>query len=61
MQFTDIGLYMGNIINNIFDMDFDYLDYCADCGVKLTENEKHENVDVCHKCFDKAFENDHGY
>lgn len=42
-------------------MDYDNLDTCADCGEVLTENEKHENVDVCHKCFDKAFESDYGY
>jgi formylmethanofuran dehydrogenase subunit E len=39
-------------------MDYDNLDTCANCGEVLTENEKHENVDVCHKCFDKAFEDD---
>lgn len=42
-------------------MDFDNLNTCADCGKELTENEKHENVDLCHDCFDKAYEADIGY
>lgn len=30
-------------------MDFDNLDTCADFGKELTDNEKHENIDLCHE------------
>ena len=37
-------------------MDYDNLDTCANCGEVLTIAEQHENVDLCHKCFDLTFE-----
>lgn len=31
-------------------MDFENLDYCANCGRELLQSEKNENIDLCEDC-----------